>query len=832
MRRSRSCPELSGSVRIRVRICVAICVRICVAICSRRSVRPPWLTLFMELKTASSTGSVHGIVDMVRGAVEVSSVPTGERTAGEWMDVLTEISTAMSVLASARDVALVRLAAIDEVVNEDGVIVEQVNGLGTVSLDAAAMAATAQGVTTRFAQDQVEQAVTRVVRVPAIREAMVSGRLDDYKARCIAGELAEVPPDLARAVVTALEDEMPSKSGPALRRRTRDILFALAPELLKERIRAARNNVGLRRRAGEPGTDTWEGVFPSERSAEVWAAVTALAQQYKAAGTYPTLDQARAHAVLDLISGNASVETVLHVTVSADALAEAAAATSSTDEAHDFHAPRDENAASDESAARDERAAREGSAAPDESAPREGSAAATAAVSMSIASARSADATEVAAPVDRAGRSDSSLETFMAVKASRANECTWVPLSALTGALSLTGAVPDSRPAGPSAIGLGPPGPGSATRVVHPATGALLDPDDSLMSEAYRPGARLRRLIRLRDGRCRFPGCAISARQCDIDHVVPWPFGPTAASNLILLCRRHHRVKQRHRWALTLLADARVEWIDPTGRRLLTWPVDHLLVGTTRVVQVPPATSEQIAEMREDEAIRDLLDHCDKERRAEAADLADPGPPAPWEVENPVAMLCAQAIDELMTDLTAMLDAHDRDCAGSGTRPVVLSAVERQFGERTLSAMGETRDHHLEQSRVPGHGRPFRLDGTPVGRIRAGFTPGPRRTLRGWATEEDRRRLSEAGITDRIHLREQARAALEAHEQARLAAAWDAAVQRAKTRRIDIRYELCSTAGVGGIRYRLKRRERRAIRRERRRHARIQAQIRDGGPPF
>ncbi|MDO5503811.1 MAG: hypothetical protein Q4G67_11620 [Actinomycetia bacterium] len=39
----------------------------------------------MELKTASSTGSVHGIVDMVRGAIEVTSVPTEEHTAPEWM---------------------------------------------------------------------------------------------------------------------------------------------------------------------------------------------------------------------------------------------------------------------------------------------------------------------------------------------------------------------------------------------------------------------------------------------------------------------------------------------------------------------------------------------------------------------------------------------------------------------------------------------------------------------------------------------------------------------------------------------------------------------------
>ena len=77
------------------------------------------------------------------------------------------------------------------------------------------------------------------------------------------------------------------------------------------------------------------------------------------------------------------------------------------------------------------------------------------------------------------------------------------------------------------------------------------------------PAKRLAALVRARDGRCRFPGCHVAARFCDLDHVTPWPAGPTTATNLACLCRRHHRVKQRPGWTATLHADAPMTWTDP-----------------------------------------------------------------------------------------------------------------------------------------------------------------------------------------------------------------------------------------------------------------------------
>jgi hypothetical protein len=59
-----------------------------------------------------------------------------------------------------------------------------------------------------------------------------------------------------------------------------------------------------------------------------------------------------------------------------------------------------------------------------------------------------------------------------------------------------------------------------------------------------RPSAALADFIRCRDLTCRFPGCDKPADFCDLDHTVPYDAGgPTHASNLKLLCRKHHLLK-------------------------------------------------------------------------------------------------------------------------------------------------------------------------------------------------------------------------------------------------------------------------------------------------
>ena len=92
--------------------------------------------------------------------------------------------------------------------------------------------------------------------------------------------------------------------------------------------------------------------------------------------------------------------------------------------------------------------------------------------------------------------------------------------------------------------------------LTDPATGTLTDPADGaeVAENRYRPSAALDRAVRARDVTCRFPGCrrAATSPGTDLDHTVPWPAGPTTATNLAVLCRRHHRLKHTAGWSVDL----------------------------------------------------------------------------------------------------------------------------------------------------------------------------------------------------------------------------------------------------------------------------------------
>lgn len=92
----------------------------------------------------------------------------------------------------------------------------------------------------------------------------------------------------------------------------------------------------------------------------------------------------------------------------------------------------------------------------------------------------------------------------------------------------------------------------------------------------YRASAALTTYVKLRDVTCRFPGCDAPAEVCDLDHSVPWPYGPTHPSNIKLLCRVHHMVKTfvtgPAGWRDSQHPDGTVTWTAPTGHTYTTTP--------------------------------------------------------------------------------------------------------------------------------------------------------------------------------------------------------------------------------------------------------------------
>ena len=111
----------------------------------------------------------------------------------------------------------------------------------------------------------------------------------------------------------------------------------------------------------------------------------------------------------------------------------------------------------------------------------------------------------------------------------------------------------------------------------------VLHPGERPPEPRYRPSAALANFVRCRDLTCRFPGCDCPAEFCDLDHTIPYGLGgPTHASNLKALCRKHHLLKTfwcgNDGWRDEQLPDGTVIWTSPSGHIYRTAPGSKLLI--------------------------------------------------------------------------------------------------------------------------------------------------------------------------------------------------------------------------------------------------------------
>jgi len=124
--------------------------------------------------------------------------------------------------------------------------------------------------------------------------------------------------------------------------------------------------------------------------------------------------------------------------------------------------------------------------------------------------------------------------------------------------------------------GYGPVPPSIARRLVGDGAGSFLrvltDPRNGAPLEigrtSYRVPKAMRAWLRLRDGRCPFPGCNNHSLDNEADHLLAWSEGGgTGITNLGQPCRRHHRLRHTTAWRpVDATRDQAPGWISPAGR--------------------------------------------------------------------------------------------------------------------------------------------------------------------------------------------------------------------------------------------------------------------------
>ncbi|MDQ0769644.1 hypothetical protein QF031_002393 [Pseudarthrobacter defluvii] len=173
----------------------------------------------------------------------------------------------------------------------------------------------------------------------------------------------------------------------------------------------------------------------------------------------------------------------------------------------------------------------------------------------------------------------------------RAQVLVTVPVFSLMGMTDEPAMLDGYGPIPPSmARGLVANGAGSFYRVlVDPRDGAPLE----IGRESYRVTGAMRAWLRMRDGKCPFPGCSNNSLDNDADHLLAWANGGTTGiANLGQPCPKHHKLRHTTGWRPTAATKNEPPgWISPTGRHYQSedqdwepprWPPEFLPAARNR----------------------------------------------------------------------------------------------------------------------------------------------------------------------------------------------------------------------------------------------------------
>ena len=452
-------------------------------------------------------------------------------------------------------------------------------------------------LTPRSAESRVADALCLVDELPLTRTMALEGLLDSRQSRVIV-DVAQLVQVGARALFDAAITSVPglAELTPARLRRLCERTAALIDAgSIEQRAQRGVEDRFVRLSPGaDPGMAWWTASLPAYVSMKAWAAIDALAHEYVRADPGRSIDQARADAFADLLLGSAQVTTTVELIVPTftDTAGAGVAAVPGCDL---------------------------DGAAPQPAQPE--------------ASQLSPDSPPLPASTEHVGDADSQAEAAHGLEAATIQRhglehvvgpdlAAWQAIGselAPRGSPAL-GGIPEQSAAHlvvlqqqevarrqwellaarmleryqlrlgrwrPPTVGVRDPRAGWV--LTSTLVDILTDPDirlrvtraDALTGvtvardpAVYRPNAALAQRIRDRDRTCRFPGCAVAARRCDLDHVVRHPDGATCEDNLLCLCRTHHGFKHHAGWLLVMDAHGVCTWTAPTGRTYVTRPAD------------------------------------------------------------------------------------------------------------------------------------------------------------------------------------------------------------------------------------------------------------------